>query len=75
MSELKPPQPLPEGVAWEQAKLLKVSDGEWRRNEKYVCRTCGQPSYMHPNTNSIWGCKECGMTTASASIYFKPAHH
>lgn len=65
------PLPIPEGMTKEQIDSLPVSEGEWREHPHYGCHRCGKPAFLHPYTNSIWGCKEEGFTTYSVSIYFK----
>lgn len=56
---------------WEQREVTrKVDDGEWREDRFFVCLTCHESCYLHPYTNRIWGCKKCGYTTASPSVYF-----
>lgn len=52
-------------------KLLPVS-ADWKPEPKYRCIACGDVSRMHPETNRIWGCLTCGMTTAAVSVYFQP---
>jgi len=49
---------------------LPVS-ADWKAEPAYVCVTCGDPARMHPQTNHIWGCLKCGVTTASVAAYFK----
>ena len=51
---------------------LRVS-ADWKPEPKYVCRECGDAARMHPDTNSIWGCLKCGMTTAAVFYYFRRA--
>jgi len=48
---------------------LPVSD-TWAAEHRYACRQCGGPARLHPETNHIWGCLNCGYTTASVSVYF-----
>ncbi len=50
---------------------MKRVSADWNAEPKYVCRTCGDVARMHPQTNFIWGCLKCGMTTASVCVYFE----
>jgi len=68
------PLPIPEGMTKEQIDAMTVNEGEWRENPDFVCCTCGEPAYSHPYTNLIWGCKKCGYTTYSVSVYFRPVY-
>jgi len=66
------PLPIPEGMTQEQIEAMTINDGKWRWSYDFVCRTCGGSAYLHPYTNSIWGCKKCGTTTYSVSVFFRP---
>lgn len=48
----------------------KRVDETWREIDGYVCALCGSPARVHPQTNYVWGCLACGVSTASVSIYF-----
>lgn len=48
-------------------------DDSWKISPDYMCRACGDPARLHPQTNQIWGCLACGMTTASVAFMFLPA--
>lgn len=39
----------------------------WKLIEGYFCRHCGGDARVHPATNHIWGCLNCG---SSASLYW-----
>lgn len=64
------PLPVPEGMTKECFESMPVSRGEWRKSEDFACCQCGDPAYLHPHTNKIWGCKKCQFTTYSVSVYF-----
>ncbi len=49
----------------------KVTEGKWRLEPGFICRTCQEMAYLHPFTNRIWGCKKCEYSTASPSIFFQ----
>lgn len=51
-------------------ETMPVTQGKWRRSEKYVCRTCGGPAYVHPLTAEILGCKTCRFTAYETSVFF-----
>jgi ribosomal protein L37AE/L43A len=51
---------------------LKTVASDWKPDLGFVCRACGDAARMHPQTNFIWGCLTCGMTTAAVGAYFKP---
>ncbi len=66
------PQPMPAHMTEEAMIAMKVSEGEWRLSGSFACRCCGKPAYLHPHTNAIWGCKQCGFTTFLISSFFEP---
>lgn len=70
----KKPLPMPEGMTKKEMDAMRVNEGEWRKSDKFVCCTCGEPAYLHPYTNHIWGCKKCGFTTYSVAMYFHPVN-
>ncbi len=70
---LNPESPTPTGMSKEQIEKMTVNEGEWRRYDEFECLTCFEPAFCHPYTNLIWGCKKCGITTYSVSVYFGPA--
>ncbi|MFZ5559838.1 MAG: hypothetical protein ACOZAL_03525, partial [Patescibacteria group bacterium] len=74
MAEPLKPLPIPEGMTNEEIDAMRVNEGEWRKSFNFVCCTCGQPAYLHPYTNVIWGCKKCGYTTYATGIYFRAVH-
>jgi ribosomal protein L37AE/L43A len=51
--------------------MSDIHEGEWKRNENYVCRTCEDAAYISKFNGNLWGCKTCGFTTLSVYIYFK----
>jgi hypothetical protein len=68
-----------EGVVMSaQSPLLKARDvpigleNGWRQSDEFVCRACGQYALLHPDTNWVWGCENCGFTTASPGVFFTP---
>lgn len=73
MSRVPPPKPWPEGVTPEridQLREMPVTKGEWRQYPGSICRTCGEPGYLHPHTNLIMGCPECNFSTLRVNFYF-----
>ncbi len=69
---MKDPLQIPDGMTKEDIDMMTVSEGEWRENPSFVCADCGQTSVMHPYTNQIWGCENCGLSTYSVSVFFRP---
>lgn len=67
---VSPPLPIPEGLAWRSIEEMPVTEGEWRKVERYACRECNEPAYINPYTDIIWGCKKCGYTTLAAFYGF-----
>lgn len=65
------PIPMPEGMNWNMLNMMSVSEGEWRVCGDFECTRCHGPAYLHPYTNEIWGCLNCGFTTASVSTHFR----
>ncbi len=63
--------PIPKGMSWNQIKKMRVNEGEWHEFSGFVCRKCKKSAFLHPHTNNIWGCKKCGFTTTSVSLYFQ----
>jgi hypothetical protein len=53
-------------------QTLPVDDG-WKVEPDYLCRACGNVARLHLKTNHIWGCLQCGTTTASVALAFMPA--
>lgn len=53
-------------------RLLPVAT-DWKIEDKYLCRTCLCPARVHPQTNMVWGCLNCGYSTASVFMYFGEA--
>ena len=49
----------------------KLVSNEWKAEPGFACRACGDVARMHPDTNFIWGCLTCGITTAAVVAYFK----
>lgn len=66
--------PMPPDKTWEKVRDIDVTEGEWRKNDAFVCRTCRESAFTHPYSNAIWGCKKCGYTTASVSLCFMAAN-
>ncbi len=64
------PQPVPDGLDANGLIAMSVDDGEWRKNEEFACRECGEPAFLNPYSNQIWGCKCCGFTTQSPKYFF-----
>lgn len=64
--------PIPDGMTKQEIDEMVVTEGVWRENVDYICIDCLQPSYCHPYSNKIWGCLNCGFSTYSVSVYFKP---
>jgi hypothetical protein len=62
--------PLPEK---KDIKEIKVNEGSWRRKLDFKCVQCNGDAYLHPYTNSIWGCKKCGFTATHPAPLFKSA--
>jgi len=57
---------------WNKVEVLrKVTEGGWRKSPNFRCKECKDVAHLHPFTNRIWGCKTCGYTTASVSVYFE----
>lgn len=75
MNPVPDPAPWPEGKEWEtkQGLYLPITAPGWRKDLSFECGGCGEHVFLHPNTNKIWGCKKCGITTASPGIYFREA--
>jgi len=51
--------------------MSDIHEGEWKRNENYICRTCGDAAFISKINGRLWGCKTCGFTTLNVFIYFK----
>ena len=65
------PLPIPEGMSKESIEAISVNEGEWRKAAGFICRNCKSPAFSNPYTNWIWGCRNCGFTTYSVSVYFQ----
>ena len=72
---MQSPLPTTEGWTKDKAESLRINQLEelWRKSDEFVCVACGEPAYLHPYTNHIWGCKRCVFTTYSVSVRFKPS--
>ena len=57
------PRSAPRGMTFKKMLSLPVNKGKWRELDQFVCCHCIQPAFVHPYTNDIWGCRECGTTT------------
>ena len=51
--------------------MTDIHEGEWKRSENYVCRTCEDAAFISKINGNLWGCKTCGFTTLNLYIYFK----
>ena len=65
------PCPIPESDRDSAILTWPIDVGTWRKSPHFVCIRCGEPAYLNPYTNFIWGCKKCFVRTFSPSIYFK----
>lgn len=67
------PLPVQESMTKEEIENIKITEWGWRKSaENFVCAVCGEPAYSHPLTDEVWGCKKCGFTTYSLSVFFRP---
>lgn len=63
--------PIPEGMTEKEIEAIKVTEWGWRKSEQnFVCKLCGNPAYLNPLTNEIWGCKTCDLTTRAIPTFF-----
>lgn len=65
------PLPMPVGMTRVEIEGMTINEGGWRESNEFVCAECQAPALLHPYTNMIWGCRPCGFTTFSVSVFFR----
>ncbi len=52
-------------------RLPSLYGSQWKMDSRYVCMSCGRPSYILPAEDTVRGCRTCQRITEDQTAFKK----